>query len=243
MPQYQHYVPNFILRQFSTNYVRPQEPKRENYADEQFIVDKKKFEKAKKKENKKAKVNIVNFKDGFAKGRIEESRCNNTFGRPVMYNDDIEAKLSRLENQASEIIYAIDADFIRGAEETKLSETQKSILLKFFITMFYRNRDTSDMFGRDWHDLDLDDREPIYDYMVENGISTPRDVWLKTLEAFIDIDLSQPQDVYSGWLIENGFPDHARGFCEQLCDGTFYICTPNDNKDEFVLTQNVYIFA
>lgn len=234
MPQYQHYVPNFILRQFSTNYVRPEEA---NYAD------KKQFEEAKNKASKKAGVDTINFKDGFAKGNLDRSSCNNTFGLPAMYNDDIEAKLSKLEKWASEIIYAIIADFTRGEKVTVLSKTQSTVLRKFIATMAYRNRDISDLYGRHWSDLNKDDRGPINDYMVENNIETPRDVWLKTLEAFIDMDLSLPRDEWLSWLVKNTAPGHARTYCERMYDASLYICTPDDVMDEFLLTQNAYALA
>ena len=111
MPQYQHYLPQFILRKCS-DYVRP---KREDH------INKKRFDKALSKAKKRAGVNFLEFNGGFEKGQLCRSSCNKTFGLPDMYDADIEIALSDLEHRVSKILDAIEGDFSSGKSAALLA--------------------------------------------------------------------------------------------------------------------------
>ena len=108
MPQYQHYVPQFILRRY-TDYVKP----------ERAVYDNKQgYDRAVSRAKKQARVNILDFGDGFDKGRLERRLCSKTFGLPDMYDEEIEPALSALERDASEVIKVIEGDFLCGKKAT-----------------------------------------------------------------------------------------------------------------------------
>jgi len=71
-------------------------------------------------------------------------------------------------------------------------------------------------------------------------LRTPRDIWLETLKAFIDVDLSTPREQWSKWLVEKAVLEHAQKYFKKQYDALVCICTPEDAEDEFVLTQNAY---
>lgn len=86
----------------------------------------------KKQASKAAGVYAINFEDGFAKGKLDRRSYDNTFGRSVMYDDDIQAKLFRLETCVSGIVYAINDDLSRGQPVTIISKAQHIVLRNSF---------------------------------------------------------------------------------------------------------------
>ncbi|KAF7590408.1 hypothetical protein BBP40_002910 [Aspergillus hancockii] len=88
----------------------------------------------------------------------------------------LEAKLSKLEGQASEIFHRACEEFSKGSIlELKRAEVNHS--RKFLILMKCRNTGMFDRYNRDHVDnYDADDRERMLEYMASNGLSKPRDV-------------------------------------------------------------------
>jgi len=230
MSQYQHYVPQFILRKYS-DYARPNS---DNY------VNKQQFDKALSKVKKRAAVNVLNFKDGFMKGQLSRSSCNKTFGIPNMYDAEIESALSGLEQPVSKIIDVIEKDFLSGKPATLIARPQKDLLRKFIFIMAYRNRKFYQRFQGEKGDYDSNDRAELLAYMRDKGVKTPKDVWLKTIHAFIDVDLGQEVECWDGWLMNHAYPADARWFRKNMTTSYLCFCTPKDVGEEFVLTQNAY---
>ena len=155
----------------------------------------------------------LRFADDLANGHLARCSCDKTFGRPEMYTKNIEAKVSKLEVKASEVIDIIETDFKNGETKTVVSETQSNVLRKFISTMLLRNRDLSDYFSRgDWADFDKEIRNSLRNYMLENGVEKPRDIWLQSLEAFVDVDLSASKEGWSEWLDKTASPNFVVAF-------------------------------
>ena len=230
MSQYQHYVPGFILRKYS-DYV---EPHREDY------VNRKEYDKAVKKAKKRARVEVLDFKDGFTNGELGRSLCDRTFGIPDMYDPKIEIALSGLEKRASKIIKAIEKDFFGGKSATVIVRPQKDLLRKFLFIMAYRNRQFHQRFKGEDDDYDSNDREELLAYMRDKALKTPKDVWLTNIQAFIDVDLEQKVECWRDWLMDHAYPGDARWFWKNMTTSYLCFCTLQDIDEEFVLTQNAY---
>ena len=235
MGKYQHYVPQLILRRYS-DYVRPR--------IEDYGGDEKLFVKAKKKASNRASINVLDFKDGFANGfsneKLHRIRCSKTFGIDHMYDAEIEHALDGLENRVTPIIKAIEQDFFDGKSATVIARPQKDLLRKFIFIMAYRNRKFHRRFGSEEHEYDSNDRTELLAYMHDKGFSKPKDVWLRNLRAFIDVDLRQDVEDWEGWLMENAYPGDARWFFKNMTTSYLCFCTPEDAGEEFLLTQNAY---
>ncbi|KAK5052707.1 hypothetical protein LTR84_002573 [Exophiala bonariae] len=230
MSQYQHYVPQFILRKYS-DYTKP------NYED---YVDKQQFDKALGKAKRRAGVNVLDFKDGFTKGRLRRSSCNKMFGLPDMYDAEIEIALSKLEQRVSTIIDAVENDFVNGKPATLIARPQKDLLRKFIFIMGYRNRNFHERFEGEKDDYNSNDRAELVAYMHEKGIKTPNHVWLETMRAFIDVDLGQEHECWYEWLTNHAYPADARWFWKNMTTSHLCFCTPESVDEEFMLTQNAY---
>ena len=228
-------MPQLILRRYS-DYVRPR--------IEDYSGDEKLFARAKKKASNRASVNVLDFKDGFANGfsseKLDRIRCSKTFGIDHMYGAEIEHALDGLENRVTPIIKAIEQDFFDGKSTTVIARPQKDLLRKFIFIMAYRNRKFHRRFGSEEDDYDSNDRTELLAYMHEKRFSKPKDVWLRNIRTFIDVDLRQDVEDWKGWLMENAYPGDARWFFKNMTTSYLCFCTPEDADEEFLLTQNAY---
>ena len=230
MPQDQHYVPQFILRKHS-DYVKPS---RDEY------VDKKAYEKAKKRRQRRTKVNALTFGNGFSSGRLNISSCDKTFCLSDMYDAEIETELSGLEDRVARIIEAIEIDFLRRKSVTKIARPEKNALRKFIFIMAYRNRKFHQRFHGQEQDYDSNDREQLLAYMHKKGFETPKDVWLSNIRAFIRVNLDQDDNIWSRWLDEHSYPGDAKWFWKNMTTSYLCFCTPGAAEEEFLLTENAY---
>ncbi|KAG4276879.1 hypothetical protein FPRO04_14232 [Fusarium proliferatum] len=137
-PQYQHFIPQFMLRNFDHPFVCPTAPRNGR--------------KCKKHQHDKGKYpgdRVVNslqlLPDGF---KFEEQSINRVCGLDDMYTDkspmaessrELEVKFSKLEAAASPIIRKIIASHQRGDEHVKITRTQQTILRKFVYLLKQRN--------------------------------------------------------------------------------------------------------
>jgi hypothetical protein len=185
-------------------------------------------------------VNVLDFKDGFTKGQLGRSSCYKTFGLPDMYDAQIEIALSRLERLASKIIDDIEGDFFSGRPATLIARPQKDLLRRFIFIMGYRNRRLHQRFEGEKDDYDSNDRAELLAYMNDKGFQTPKDVWLDNIRAFIDVDLGQPVECWSEWLMNHAYPGDARWFWKNMTTSYLCFCTPGRADEEFVLTENAY---
>lgn len=228
--QYQHYVPQFILRKFS-NYIAP---------DEASFPTRKAYDKAVYSAKKKAKVQIIEFSRGFSNGTLDQRRCNGTFGIVDMYTPEIETKLGKLEEKVSKVIRKIEEDFYNGRTETTLVRTDKDLLRKFIFIMLYRNAGFHERFDGGEEDYASNDRKSLLEYMHERGFTLPKEVWLSNIDAFIDVDMSGDRENWMRWLRKRAYPMDALWYIKNMTNSYLCFCTPNRADEELVLTQNAY---
>ena len=211
---------------------------------EEYDNDQKLFVKAKKKAKNGASVNVLEFKDGFAngfsEGKLTRIRCNKTFGIDNMYDAQIEHALDGLENRVSDVRHAIEKDVFDGKPTTVLVRPQKDLLRRFIFIMAYRNRKFHQRFRGAEDDYHSNDRTELLAYMHDKGFTKPKDVWLRNIRAFVDVDLRQDVEDWKGWLMENAYPGDARWFWKNMTTSYLCFCTPEDADEEFLLTQNAY---
>lgn len=129
--QYQHYIPQFLLRNFSlaqNEHVESTDPSQ-----------------VRLKRRKEAVINCVNL--SAENPTIEEKPVRSILGKYDMYDNDrqssekrrhIERKLSNLESKASELFHRILDVYQDGHRGLWLSRDEKNLMRKFLFVMKYR---------------------------------------------------------------------------------------------------------
>lgn len=230
--QYQHFIPQFIIRKFSNI--------------ETLVAEGLKGKKARKY----CKVQFLNLEDG----KIESRNVSRTFGVNNMYLDPsiflastvaectVEKKLGELEDRAAKILQEIEVANDRGDAGFSLPRHEKDELRRFLFILLYRNRTLERRFEKSRSDYDANDRYNMLIYMQERRIKDPKTVWLNNLLAFLTVEL----DPDSGWvkeITENVYLPDAMWFFMHLQSTFLSFCCPADlpgSNDEFMLTQNAY---
>jgi hypothetical protein len=101
----------------------------------------------------------------------------------------LEEKLTKLESQASDIIYRVYEQFSRGLVlELKRSELKN--LRKFLFLMKYRNSGMFDRYDHDnINDYQADDRIRMLDYIRFRNFEKPREVWFDNLRQILELKI------------------------------------------------------
>ncbi|KAF9450069.1 hypothetical protein P691DRAFT_702021 [Macrolepiota fuliginosa MF-IS2] len=200
--QYQHYIPRFILRKF----LEEQGPARTS--------------KQRSKDNWKAKkigveTELINVYDLPTKS-FQSVSISKSFGGVNIYTDignginsqHVEGKLSRLENEAAQVITAIqDA---RGQGTFVLTRHSLEILRKFVYIMHFRKPIIQDMYFNTGPEDPL--RDWIQRYKQIHNLQTPEDMWLHSL-AYI-LETPHPMLVAKGEEIRSRYGEQK--FWEML---------------------------
>ncbi|KPI43225.1 uncharacterized protein AB675_7168 [Cyphellophora attinorum] len=246
--QYQHYVPQFILRKFS-DFVRPGRDTYQNRKD---------FDRAEKKAKKKARVNVFSCSPDFSTWQLEQHSCAKVFGIYDMYEaagsgsastpepdgsqavGEIEKLLSGLELAASKIIEKIEHAFSQGTGSFTITRPDKDLLRRFIFIMTYRSRKFHQRFSHQQPEYTSNDREQLLEYMRSKGFSSPREVWLEAIRAFIEVDLTQGVLEGVDWLMGRAYPPDVQWLRKNMITTYLCFCTPEDADDEFLLPQNAY---
>ncbi|KAK4238550.1 hypothetical protein C8A03DRAFT_14987 [Achaetomium macrosporum] len=238
--QYQHFVPQFLLNNFSHPYKPDGEgPRRRKGAG------KRKYEKG-----MYPKDPVVRNLDLLADPpTICEKPVKRILGQMNMYQDTskpteqqqhVELLLSKLEMRASEIFRKITKAFEQKEAGLWLTRTERNLLRKFLFLLKYRG-DTfrHRFFHQNPEDYRENDRELLREYMAKHGFKRPVDVWFHNIKAIIELDMD-PGRSWQLDLPKRMYPDDAMWFVSH--EGFYYmaICTPSDAKDEFILTDNSY---
>ncbi|KAF4637188.1 hypothetical protein G7Y89_g890 [Cudoniella acicularis] len=234
--QYHHFIPRFILR----NYSHPGEPE----------IRPRTSKKRGKRKNKPRAAEPMLYGINLAgeEAEITETTVAKTFGMMDMYRDhgapmrqhQVEEQLSVLESRAGEIISTIRKAFEAGKDDVWITRTQRDTLRKFLFIMKYRN---SSFHKRYCHenadDYNEDDREGMLKYMKEKGFTKPVDVWFDNIKGILDLKM----DYRLEWvekLQKRIYPDDARWFISNVQQFYMALVTPTKNEDEFLLTENAY---
>ncbi|KAL7932475.1 hypothetical protein V8C35DRAFT_328423 [Trichoderma chlorosporum] len=238
--EYQHFIPQFILRNYSYPFKCPK-------AEHQG----KKKCKCKHEKGKYPGDAVVNCVDlSHSSFRLETYSVKRIFGASNMYSDPaaasseeqrrIETMFSKMESQASTIYRRIIKGHEAGDTAITLTRIERNMIRKFLFLLKYRGSSFHQQFYHDkLEDYPFNNRELLFEYMKEHRFSTPRDVWYHNLETIMNLEMD-PEDEWMKELPRKMFPDDALWFIMHV--GMYYmaICTPSELADEFILTENCY---
>ncbi|KAI0971549.1 hypothetical protein F4678DRAFT_433305 [Xylaria arbuscula] len=233
-PEYQHFVPQFILRNFAHKYVGPQRSKKgkKSKSDNMFRGE--------------LVVNNVNLKaDPFA---VEETKVRRILGQYDMYQDtalpaaqrrQIETMLGKLEAHVSIIFRKIIKAFEAGDPSTWITREERNSIRKFLFILKYRGSGFHRRFYHDSSDqYNANDKSLLLKYMEEKGFKRPVDVWLHGLKAIMDLNMNA-ENCHKE-LSENMYLEDAKWFFMHTEMMYMTICTPSKANAEFILTDNSY---
>lgn len=247
-PEYQHYIPQFLLKNFAHEYVPP---------------DKSKAGKSGRRNRKKKKmypgdpvVNSLCLTDPFS---IEEGLVKRVCGlenmyenpaKPVNVQPRLEKRFGEFESRASRIYRKIISAYTNGKHNVMLERAEKDVLRKFMFLLLFRGKQYYTRYNLDnMQDYDEDDKENLQAYMAKHGFTKPIDVWLQSLEKIIDLNMDldinaeQDEEDEEHWkqhIRESIYSPVAEMFIEHVSAMYMAICTPVSDCEEFVLTENCY---
>lgn len=229
---YHHFIPQFILKNFGYEY--------------QPLT--------KSNERKKAKQRIYPG-DILGKGicltgpnvALVDTKISRTFGVQDLYadaanstdKDHIEKLLANLEHRASDIIAQVRSRHNDGDKLITLKRFEKDVLRKFLFIMKYRRPNVRDKYACSIEDFDGAEKEALQKYMQHRGFQRPLDVWLNNIKAILEIKI----DAGCKWekvLLQKAYPHDATEFIVHT--RLFYLsfCSPSNQDDEFLMTENSY---
>ncbi|KAK3312516.1 hypothetical protein B0H66DRAFT_485832 [Apodospora peruviana] len=239
--QYQHFVPQFLLR----NFAHPYTP--EGY-------DPKKKKRASKRKYEKGMFPgdpvVRNIDFGADPPAICEKPVKRILGLMNMYDDDsksdakqqkhIELMFSKLEAQASQMFRKITKAFEKQEPGLWITRDERNLIRKFLFIQKYRGLTFHTRFNYDNPDTyEANDRELMLEYMAEKGFARPLDVWFDNIKAIIEVEM----DLEAKWRLElpkRMFPTDAMWFFSHVDHSYMAICTPSCAEEEFILTDNSY---
>lgn len=238
MTQYQHYIPQFLLRNFSHPYKPPKEKKSKSGG-------KSRREKGKHRGDKV--LNVVDLASD--EPQLLESPVCRRFGQEDMYNDvadaikskkEVEQELSKLESWTAEILHKVKKAHENSDLGIWLTRVERNKLRKFLFIMKYRGPDFCQKYlSEDPQTYNREDKHLLRAYMADNGMVTPRDVWLHNLRTILELDM----DAEGKWMTKLPklmFPTDAEMFIFHAQSSYMAFCTSKGKHDEFVLTDQCY---
>lgn len=238
--EYQHFIPQFLLRNYSHPFVCPQAK-----------GPSKKCKKHKHEKHKYPGDRVVNnlclTSEPYT---LEETPVARMFGQLDMYEDmktspdkkhrRIEGMFGKMELEASRIFRRISTAYEKGQPDIWLSRTERNHLRKFLFLLKYRGSTFHRRFYHgDPESYNSNDKELLRDYVEKNGFESPLDVWFHNLEAIMtlemDADMKWMDDIKSRM-----FYFDAEWFTAHVQYSYMAICTPSDPDEEFILSDNSY---
>lgn len=238
MAQYQHYIPQLLLRNFS----HPYKPPRKNIPEQ-----KGKFRAEKGKYRGDKVLNVVDLSSD--EPQLLEAPVSRWFGQENMYKEvadaiktkkDVEQELSKLECRTAEILQKIKKAPENGEAGIWLTRSERNMLRKFLFIMKYRGLGFYEKyFCEDPQAYDSEDKHLLRAYMADKGITRPRDVWLHNLRAILHLDMDA-EGAWTNKLPKLMFPADANMFVFHAEYSYMAFCTPAEKHDEFILTDQCY---
>jgi hypothetical protein len=237
--QYHHFIPRFILR----NFVHP--PTRSYDASKGSTKAKNRWKKGRRNPNEPM-IYAIDLSKEMAE--IIEGSVSRTFGLVDMYRDFsnainqhyLEEELSKLESRAGETVSKIRKSFEEGKPDVWITRSDRNILRKFLFIMKYRS---SFMHSRYYHQnaegYSSDDKERMLQYMQEKGFKKPVDVWFDNIKGMLELKMNLTHKWMED-LSERIYPDDAKMFISHTQMMYLALCTPENQDDEFFLTENAY---
>ena len=237
--QYHHFIPRFILRNFTHPYQPPDGPSKGT---------KSRNRRRKGGKHQPNEPMLYTLDLSTPKPAIIETAVGRTFGLTDMYRDFsdatnqhyLEEQLSKLESRAAEIITKVRKAFESQKRDLWLIRAERDILRKFLFIMKYRG---SLMHCRFYHEgaegYNADDREKLLQYMQEKGFKKPVDVWFDNIKGMLELKMD-PECHWMRDLRERIYPDDAMWFIVNTQKMYLAFCTTSNEDDEFLLTENAY---
>ncbi|KAK1836842.1 hypothetical protein QBC39DRAFT_337452 [Podospora conica] len=239
-PEYQHYVPQFLLRNFAHPYKPKGGKKRGKRKDENGIY--------------KNELVVHNLDLTADPPVICENPVKRIFGQMDMYEDTskpppkqrhIEERLGKLESQASTIFQKITKGFdnastLDGTSGVSLTRDERNVLRKFLFILHYRNLGFHKRFSHERPEqYSSNDRAVMQEYMERKGYKRPIDVWFDGLTAIMDQDFNTSTN-WAQEILRKMYPADAMWFWGHIQMYYMAICTPLDPSEEFLLTDSSY---
>ncbi|KAK0714725.1 hypothetical protein B0H67DRAFT_489717 [Lasiosphaeris hirsuta] len=234
-PQYQHFVPQFLLRNFSHPY-KPEGPRK----------------RVKPKHDKGPRRNedVVSTLDLTAEPpTIGEKPVKRVLGQMNMYQDTtqpaeqqqyLEQMFSKLEDQASRVFRKITKAFEDKKDGIWITRDERNLLRKFLFLLKYRGKGYHKRFDHETPaGYSQDDKELFREYMADNGFERPLDVWFNNLKTIMELDM----DLEGNWIHElpkRMYHEDAMGFFIHTEFSYMAICTAANPDTEFLMTDNSY---
>ncbi|KAL2062326.1 hypothetical protein VTL71DRAFT_6592 [Oculimacula yallundae] len=233
--QYHHFIPRFILRNYSHPGVQTNDRRKQRGNH-------------KKGSSRPAEPVLYGINLSGNDPVLTQTTVAKTFGMMDMYRDlksatkqhQVEEQLSVLESRAGEIISNIRKAFEAGCKDVWMTRMQRNTLRKFIFIMKYRG---SVFYRRYSHenaeDYIQDDRERMMQYMKNKGIKRPVDVWFDNIKVILDLKMDHKME-WMDKLRKRIYPDDAEWCINNMQSFYMAFVTPSDKDDEFLLTQNAY---
>jgi hypothetical protein len=238
MAQYQHYIPQFLLRNFSHPYKPPKEKGSKNRG---------RFRAEKGKHRGDKVLNIVDLTSD--EPQLLESPVSRWFGQEDMYKDvadvikskeDVEQELSKLESRTAIILQKVKKAHEDSEPGIWLTRVERNMLRKFLFIMKYRGPGFyKKYFSQDPQTYDSEDKHLLRAYMADKGMTMPGDVWLHNLRTILDLDM----DAEGNWITklpELMFPADAGMFIFHVQSSYMAFCTTAEKHNKFILTDQCY---
>ncbi|KAL5347020.1 hypothetical protein ACLOAV_008163 [Pseudogymnoascus australis] len=229
---YHHFIPQFILKNFGYKYRPLTEVEMRQKAKQGIYPG-----------NILGKGICLTGPDAA----LVDTKISRTFGVQDLYADaanstdkeHIEKLLSGLERSASKIIAQVRSKHDDGEKLIVLNRAEKDVLRKFLFIMKYRRPNVRDKYACSIEDFDGAEKDELQKYMRQKGFQRPLDVWLNNIKAMLEIKI----DAGCKWekvLMQKAYPPDAAEFIVHT--RLFYLsfCSPSDENDEFLMTENSY---
>ncbi|EHK18132.1 uncharacterized protein TRIVIDRAFT_134565, partial [Trichoderma virens Gv29-8] len=233
--QYQHFIPQFLLKNFSHKYVAPdypdaargrrRDPRTGIYSGEPV-------------------VNCLRLSDGFS---LEECPARRACGLENMYEDTenplkdyshLENKFAALESTASLIYRKIIKTYKDGKDDIWLTRAEQDVLRKFMFLLTLRSVQYHRKFNLDSiQEYEGEDKGWLQEYMEGCRVIKPIDVWLQSLETIIDLEIDT-DGKWEKFIKEAIYFPIGDMFVDYINEMYMTICTPDNHVEEFILTDN-----
>ncbi|RYC54612.1 hypothetical protein CHU98_g11597 [Xylaria longipes] len=234
-PEYQHFVPQFMLRNFAHKYTGPQRSKKGNkkkQADSLFRGE--------------LVVNNVNLRaDPIT---IEETKVSRILGKYDMYQDtsqptgqqrQIETMFGKLESYVSTIFRRMVKAFEAGDPNIWVTRDERNSIRRFLFILKFRGSTFHQRFHHETSDeYFCNDKSRLQTYMEENNFKRPVDVWFHSLKTILNLKMDTEN--WKQELVKNMYQDDAMWFIMHSEMMYMAICTPSEPDAEFILTDNSY---
>ncbi|KAK3398319.1 hypothetical protein B0T20DRAFT_205480 [Sordaria brevicollis] len=236
--QYQHFVPQFLLKNFATKVPKaPKAPKgtpKPKYQKGMYPGD-----------LAVSSLDLTQETAVFTKKPVSrilgQINMYDDFTKPDGAQREVEKLLSRLEDQAAVIFTKIKKAHEAKEDGVILSRDERNLIRKFFFLMKYRNRGFHKRFFHERPEAySENDRESLREYMTEHPeFKTPMQVWLHNIRTIIELDMD-PESKWVGELPKKMYPSDAMWFFTHVQCYYMALCVPSEAENEFILADNSY---